>query len=163
MSVNLEGGCLCGAVRFHVNQAPLRTLVCHCTFCQRVTGSSFYAESLFPIEAVEFNAGVVRKYEHISDGSGKTVFVEFCPTCGTTIGLTFERWPDLRAVSRGCYDNPNAVDITSNIWTRSAQSGVALPAEIDCFAKARVTLEGQPEHPSKYPKPVMARWYLSDA
>lgn len=157
MSVNLEGGCLCGAVRFHVNQAPLRTLVCHCTFCQRVTGSSFYAESLFPIEAVEFNAGVVRKYEHISDGSGKTVFVEFCPTCGTTIGLTFERLPDLRAVSRGCYDNPNAVDITSNIWTRSAQSGVALPAEIDCFAKARVTLEGQPEHPSKYPKPVMAR------
>ncbi len=157
MSLVLEGGCLCAAVRFRVKQAPLRTFVCHCTFCQRMTGSSFYAESLFPIEAVEFNAGEVRKYEHVSDGSGRMVYVEFCPICGTTIGLTFERWPDLRAVSRGCFDNPNAVEISSNIWTRSAQSGVALPADIDCFAGARLTLDGQPEHPVKYPAPVMAR------
>ena len=156
MSFILEGGCLCGAVRFHAHQAPLRTLVCHCTFCQRVTGSAFYAESLFPMEAVEFN-GEVRRYEHTSDESGRKVYVEFCPTCGTTIGLTFERWPDLRAVSRGSYDNPNAVDITSNIWTRSAQSGVALPAGIDCFAKARLTAGGQPEHPSNFPEPVMVR------
>lgn len=157
MSFVLDGGCLCGAVRFHVNQAPLRTLACHCTFCQRMTGSSFYANSVFPVEAVEFNDGEVRKYEHTSDGSGKKVYVEFCPICGTTIGLTFERWPNLRAVSRGCYDNPNAVGIASNIWTRSAQSGVALPAEIDCFAKTRLTPDGQPEHPARYPVPVMAR------
>ena len=153
----LEGGCLCGSVRFRVNQAPLRTLACHCTFCQRVTGSSFYAESLFRIEAVEFNAGEVRKYEHLSDGSGKKVLVEFCPRCGTTVGLGFERWPELRALSRGCYDNPNAVDITSHIWTRSAQSGVALPGQVDCFARARMTPDGQPEHPSRHEQPVMAR------
>ena len=157
MSFVLEGGCLCGAVRFHVNQAPIRTFVCHCTFCQRMTGSAFYANSVFPVEAVEFNAGEVRKYEHTSDESGKKVYVEFCPVCGTTIGLTYERWPDFRAVSRGCYDNPNAVDITSNIWIHSAQSGVALPADVDCFARGRLTHEGLTEHPSKYPKPVMAR------
>lgn len=157
MSLALEGGCLCGAVRFQVKQAPLRTLVCHCTFCQRMTGTSFFASSVFPLEAVEFNAGEVRRYEHTSDGSGKKIYVEFCPTCGTTIGLTYERWPDVRAVSRGCYDNPNAVDITSNVWTRSAQSGVALPAEIECFSRARLTADGQPDHPSKFPMPVMAR------
>jgi hypothetical protein len=157
MSFVLDGGCLCGAVKFCVKQAPLRTLVCHCTFCQRMTGSSFYANSVFPVEAVEFNDGEIRKYEHTSDVSGKKVYVEFCPTCGTTVGLTFERWPNLRALSRGCYDNPDAVEVAANIWTRSAQSGVALPAEIECFAKARLTPEGQPEHPAKYPVPVMAR------
>jgi hypothetical protein len=157
MSFVLDGGCLCGAVRFHVNQAPLRTLICHCTFCQRMTGSSFYANSVFPIEAVEFNDGEVRKYKHTSDVSGGKVYVEFCPTCGTTIGLSFERWPNLRAISRGCYDNPNAVEVAAHIWTRSAQTGVALPAEIDCFAKARLTPEGRPEHPARYPAPVMAR------
>jgi hypothetical protein len=122
-----------------------------------MTGSSFYANSVFPIEAVEFNAGEVRKYEHTSDESGRKVYVEFCPTCGTTIGLAFEGWPNLRAVSRGCYDHPDAVDITAHIWTRSAQSGVALPAEVECFARARSSPEGQPEHPSRYPRPVMAR------
>lgn len=29
-----------------------------------MTGSAFYANSVFPIQAVEFNAGEVRKYEH---------------------------------------------------------------------------------------------------
>lgn len=157
MSTLLAGGCLCGQVRFTAKQAPLRTFVCHCTFCQRVTGSSFYAESIFPMEAVQFNGGELRQYEHVSDGSGKKVFVQFCPTCGTTVGLTFERWPDMRAISRGCYDDPNAVDISSHIWTRSAQTGVALPPGVDCFAQARASLDGQPEVANRHAAPVMAR------
>lgn len=156
MLSELEGGCLCGQVRFRALQAPLRTIICHCTFCQRMTGSSFYAESLFPIEAVEFNAGEVRRYEHMSDESGKKVYVEFCPSCGTTLGLTFERWPELRAISRGCYDDPNAVEITANIWTQSVQSGVALPSGIACFSGARTTRDGAPERSFLYDRPFMA-------
>ena len=157
MSPVLEGGCLCGKIRFRATQPPLRTLACHCTFCQRMTGSSFYAESLFPIEAVEFTAGAVRKYGHMSDGSGKKVFVEFCADCGSTLGLTFERWPELRAISRGCYDSPSAVDITGNIWVRSAQTGVALPSGIECFHGARTSADGTPERPVMHDRPVMAR------
>ncbi len=156
MLPNLQGGCLCGKIRFSASQAPLRTFICHCTFCQRMTGSSFYAESLFPIESVAFSSGKPRTYEHTSDESGKKVYVEFCADCGTTLGLTFERWPELRAISRGCYDNPNAVEITSNIWTRSAQSGVALPSGIDCFVGARATKDGKPEQPYRYEHPCMA-------
>ena len=155
--IALDGGCLCGKVRFRAHQAPLRTLACHCTFCQRMTGTSFYSESLFPMSAVEFTAGAVRRYAHTSDGSGKQVYVEFCADCGSTLGLTFERWPELRAISRGCYDDPNAVDMTANIWVRSAQSGVALPSGIDCFHGARTTAEGEPEHPVRHARPVMAR------
>jgi len=156
MTPVLEGGCLCGKIRFRATQAPLRTLVCHCTFCQRMTGSSFYAESLFPIEAVEFTCGQSRQYEHVSDESGKKVYVEFCADCGTTLGLTFERWPELRAISRGCYDHPNAVDVTANIWAASAQTGVAFPSGIDCYAGARARKDGTPERPVKYENPVMA-------
>lgn len=90
MSYSLSGGCLCGAVRFRARQEPFRTLVCHCTFCQRMTGSSFYANSVFPLEAVEFNDAEICSYEHKSDESGGQIRVEFCPACGTTIGLRFE-------------------------------------------------------------------------
>ncbi len=122
-----------------------------------MTGTSFYAESLFPMDAVRFNEGELRQYEHRSDGSRKKVFVHFCPSCGTTMGLTFERWPEVRAISRGCYDDPNAAELTSHIWTRSAQSGVALPADVDCFARARATFDGQPEVASRHEVPVLAR------
>lgn len=157
MSNQLEGGCLCGAVRFKTSQAPMRTLVCHCTFCQRVTGSSSYAESMFANDAVAFNAGKMSCYEHVSDSSQKKVFVHFCTRCGTTVSLTFERWPDVRAISRGCYDDPDAVTITSHIWTQSAQSGTALPEGVDCFVKARMTLDGNAEPSTRYPSPVMVR------
>ena len=157
MSHQLEGGCLCGAVRFKTSQAPMRTLVCHCRFCQRVTGSSSYAESMFANDAVVFNAGQMGCYEHRSDSSHKKVFVHFCTRCGTTVSLTFERWPDVRAISRGCYDDPDAVTVTSHIWTQSAQSGTALPEGVDCFVKARMTLDGVAEPSTRYPSPVMAR------
>jgi hypothetical protein len=122
-----------------------------------MTGSTSYAESLFQINDVEFLRGEIRRYAHRSDTSGKNVFVEFCPVCGTTLGLTFERWPDLRAISRGCYDDPNAVQITANIWTRSAQSGIPLPADIDCFLEARASLDGQSNTPHRFDTPVMSR------
>ena len=54
MTTTREGGCLCGAVRFRAIGEPLRTLVCHCRFCQRMTGSSFYAQVSYDIGAVEF-------------------------------------------------------------------------------------------------------------
>jgi len=157
MSTGLEGGCLCGNVRFVANQPPLRTFACHCNFCQRVTGTSFYAESIFPMEAVQFNSGELRCYEHVSAGSAKKVYVHFCPACGTTVGLTFERWPEMRAISRGCYDHPNAVDVTSHIWLGSAQTGVAIPAGVDCYLNARASLNGTAERASRFESPVLAR------
>ena len=143
----LQGGCLCSKVRFTVSQPPLRTFACHCTFCQRVTGSAFYAESIFQRDAIQFNDGELRQYAHVSDGSQKKVFVHFCPVCGTTVGLTFERWPDMQAISRGCYDDPNAVDISSHIWTRSAQ----------ITWQNIYLVGGQPAQPARHETPVLAR------
>lgn len=135
---------------------PQRTLACHCTFCQRLTGAPFYVESIFPIDAVEFDGGEIQTYEHTSDTSKKKVYAHFCTRCGTTLGLTFERWPDIRAVSRSCFDAPDEIGIDAHIWTRSAQPGVVLPAGVDCFAKSRYMPNGQAEVPVKYAQPVPA-------
>ena len=156
MTQQLQGGCLCGKVRFRTTQSPMRTFACHCTFCQRVTGSSYFAESIFPHDAVAFNEGALNSYAHVSDVSKKKVFVHFCPHCGTTVSLTFERWPDVRGISRGCYDNPNTVDVSSHIWTQSAPTGTALPGGVDCFAGARATLDGQAQPSVRHAAPVMA-------
>ncbi|KAG6362065.1 hypothetical protein INS49_010294 [Diaporthe citri] len=37
----MEGGCCCGHVRYSVDQAPMASHSCHCTACQRETGSAF--------------------------------------------------------------------------------------------------------------------------
>lgn len=37
----MEGGCCCGHVRYLLKQAPMASHNCHCTACQRETGSAF--------------------------------------------------------------------------------------------------------------------------
>lgn len=66
-----ESGCPCGRVRYRIHCNPSRTLVCHCRFCQRMTGSTSCAEALFPTDAVEFCGATASQYDHVSRGSGK--------------------------------------------------------------------------------------------
>lgn len=37
----MEGGCCCGQTRYRLERAPLVSHCCHCTSCQRETGSAF--------------------------------------------------------------------------------------------------------------------------
>ena len=153
MTEGLEGGCLCAKVRFRTTQAPLRTIACHCTFCQRVTGSSYLAESMFPMNAVVLNAGALSSYAHISDGSRKKVFVHFCPNCGTTISLTFERWPEIRGISRGCYDDPNAVEVSREARIYSAWRAITWlgrSAALVFLQISRYLLQKPPCIPSRF-------------
>jgi hypothetical protein len=154
-----EGGCLCAAVRYEVTGQPVRTMVCHCTFCQRFTGSSFYAESIFLQEQVHLSGAPMHVYEHRSDGSGKVVYLHFCPRCSTTVSLTFERSPQVRAISRGTFDNPDWTEVQAHIYTRSAQRGTVLPAGVPCYAGHRVSLDGtsMPDHRFDQPTPIDRR------
>lgn len=156
-SILRSGGCLCGSVRFEARGEPLRTMVCHCRFCQRVTGSSSFAEAMYPMDAVSLSGITPSSHAHRSEGSSRLVHVHFCPRCGSTVSLTFDRWPQVRGLARGAFDDPNSVSIGSHIWTASAQTGVVLPADTDCFRQARATLDGTPLAPERHAAPVLAR------
>lgn len=156
MAEHHEGGCLCGAVRYRARGPATRTLVCHCRACQRMTGSSFYANSVFPEEAVEFT-GKLQVYEHTSATSGKAVYLHSCPACATTVSLTFERWPGSVAISRGTFDDPDRLPVDAHIWTESAQAGVMLPADTDCYRQGRMRLDGAAEAAERFLSPVVVR------
>jgi hypothetical protein len=53
----MEGGCRCGQVRFRVTGRPLLTMACHCTGCQRMTGSAFSLSSAYTTDQFEVTAG----------------------------------------------------------------------------------------------------------
>src|SRR5688572_24380962 len=130
-----EGGCLCGAVRYRVNDAPVRTSVCHCTFCQRRTGSAFGIGVYFRQEDVAIT-GVLKSYEHRSDESGRWLRMEFCPTCGTTVTWTLELLPGGRGIAGGTFDDPAWLRIERHGWTRSAHPWVVLPPGVELFPKS---------------------------
>jgi hypothetical protein len=131
-----EGGCLCGTVRYRVKGNPVRASVCHCTFCKRRTGSALGMLVLFDEENVEITGGPLTTYEHKSDESQRWIRMQFCPRCGTTVILRFERFPGACGVSAGTLDDPSWVKIERVIWTRSALPWMTYPPGIEQFEKA---------------------------
>src|SRR5262249_11518447 len=125
---------------------PLQVTICHCTFCQRFTGSAFLVEPIFRREDVVISGCTPRTYHHRSDSSGKRVSLNFCGKCGTTLYLDLERFPEILGLCGGTFDNPNWFDRgplkCRHIFTRSAQKGVVLPADLPTFREHALQLDG---------------------
>jgi hypothetical protein len=131
-----EGGCLCGAVRYRVKNAPFRTSVCHCRSCQRRTGSAFGVGVYFRKDDFELLRGALASYPHRSDETGRWLRMEFCPKCGSTVTWTLELFPDGRGVAGGSFDDPGWIRIERHTWTRSKQPWVPLPTDCPAFEKS---------------------------
>jgi hypothetical protein len=88
-SPTLTGGCACGAVRYAIS-APLGVAgYCHCTRCQRRTGTAASANARVAPGALTFTAGEehVRRWEPEGGGFTKA----FCGRCGSAL---FSHAPD---------------------------------------------------------------------
>jgi hypothetical protein len=124
------GGCLCGAVRYEITAPPLLAYTCHCTACQRLTGSAFSSAVVVPAEACRFAGGEVRSFQRTAD-SGRTVTRWVCAECGTWIcnGAKPGTAPPgtFVAVRAGTLDETSWLRPTAHFWTRSAQPWVVLP------------------------------------
>ena len=82
ITLPLEGGCLCGGVRFEVTEPPPSAGYCHCTRCQRRTGTAASAQVAIVPGSMKIRSGaeLVRVYQP-PDGYGKA----FCSSCGSAL------------------------------------------------------------------------------
>src|SRR5258708_24461878 len=81
--MKIEGGCLCGKVRYSGEAEPIFVGVCHCTNCQKSSGTAFNAVVAVPKPAVSLT-GTVSTYEGRGD-TGNAVYKHFCPECGSPV------------------------------------------------------------------------------
>ena len=134
-----EGVCLCGQVRYAVGKDPIRVTVCHCRFCQRATGGAYMIEPVFEEAEFTITSGGSHVYEHVSEGSGKRIFIHFCPNCGTKLYLSFQRFPGLIGVYGGTFDDPNWFEIapenSKQVYLGVARRGTIIPPHINTFVE----------------------------
>jgi hypothetical protein len=136
MSEVHEGGCLCGTIRYRVKGNPLRVSACYCTFCQRRTGGAISIHAFFEQENLESMSDELGVYEQRSDESDNWLRLHFCRRCATTVMLTLEKFPELRLITGGTFDDPNWLKIDRQVWTRSTQHWMVLPKNVDRFEKS---------------------------
>jgi hypothetical protein len=131
VSVPLEGGCSCGAIRYRLTSEPLFTNCCHCLNCQRQTGSAFVINVLIETDRVELLAGEPQPVDvPRDDGSTQRIFR--CPTCQVAVFSQYTR-PEVRFVRAGTLDQPSSVAPDAHIFTKSKLSWVTLPDSAPAF------------------------------
>jgi hypothetical protein len=132
----LTGGCLCGAVRYEANGEVIGTSVCHCTHCQRVSGSAFSVNVLVPRASILFTGDGLASYPDTAE-SGRKVTRKFCGKCGSSIASEPEAMATILVLKAGSLDDRAWLQPGTHIWTGSRQPWVEVPPGVTSFAKGR--------------------------
>lgn len=101
MELPLTGGCGCGAVRFEVSEPFASASYCHCTRCQRRTGTAASANA----RVVPGSFRVVEGEEHVRMWAPEGGFEKhFCGLCGSALFSRSPADPEVVSVRLGAVD-----------------------------------------------------------
>jgi hypothetical protein len=128
------GGCQCGRVRYLFTGEPLMLAICHCTECQRQSGSAFGMSMIVPDANLSVE-GELKSFERSSD-SGRPVRCYFCPECGTRIYHKVTYVQGMTNLKPGTLDDTSWLAPRVQSWTSTKQPWVPL-------------VDGLPQHPTQ--------------
>ncbi|WP_185985733.1 GFA family protein [Aureimonas mangrovi] len=117
--MEIEGGCHCGAVRYRATIDPETVSVCHCTDCQRLSGSPFRVSVPADRSTIELTGTMPRVYEKRAD-SGNVRRQHFCGTCGAPLFSSGDEDGGVWAIRWGSIDDRTGLEPRRQIWCDSA-------------------------------------------
>ena len=125
--ITFDGGCACGAVRYRMQSEPLFVHCCHCTWCQRETGSAFALNALIEADRVTLLQGRPEMVETPSN-SGKGQHIWRCPECSVALWSNYAGFRgNVNFVRVGTLDEAHSVPPDIHIFTTSKQPWVVIP------------------------------------
>ena len=107
----LEGGCLCGALRYRIDAAPLWAGYCHCASCRCSTGAPVTMFVGAATDSVAFTRG-----ERALFASSPGVERGFCAACGTPLTYESDRFPGETHFYISTFDDPEPLKPTFHVF-----------------------------------------------
>ena len=108
----LQGGCLCGAVRFRARGPFGPVMYCHSKQC-RVSHSHFVAYTGVPRPNVTFETDEGLRWYRSSSEAQRG----FCAVCGSRLFWSGDR-RDYLSIAAGCLDEPTGLRASGHIFVR---------------------------------------------
>ena len=128
----LSGRCACGAVTYSMKSKPIVVHCCHCSECQRQTGSAFVLNAIIETENVAFDGPVAEMTLPTPSGKGQVV-TQF-RDCGVAIFSSYlSRQGKLRNIRVGTLDQAKACPPDAHIYTSSKLPWVTLNSDTPVF------------------------------
>lgn len=110
-TLSVEGGCLCGAIRYRVEGTPSSISICHCRSCRLASGAP--TVSWFVVSRTQFKllSGGLTTHQ-----SSKPVHRGFCGKCGTQLTYEHDSTANTIELTTASLDEPQRMPPTKEIW-----------------------------------------------
>ncbi|WP_211051318.1 GFA family protein [Parasphingorhabdus halotolerans] len=146
MTDELTGGCLCGAVKYTLKPGfRMKPYACHCTDCQKRTGSSFSMHML----VTEADLTVVGELNegHVIQPNGAISTIAGCAKCLGRIYAANDQRPGVVSLRVGTLDDSMKMSPSAHFWVSSKQPWIIIP-------EGTPSLETQPQSNEEWIKYV---------
>ena len=98
-----EGGCRCGAITLGIASEPKLMAQCHCSDCQKATGTGHVSLAIFAEDDVTIHGEA--KGHTVTADSGNQSTRYFCPDCGSRLYGRNSGRPGMISIAIGCLDD----------------------------------------------------------
>jgi hypothetical protein len=122
----LDGSCLCGKITYSCDAEPVATAVCHCTDCQRQTGTSFSIIVGVPSDALHVEGDSLGSFTTVGTDTQQEVARKFCRECGSPIVSVADAMPGMSFIKAGTLDDTSWLEPQMHVWSDSAQPWIPL-------------------------------------
>ena len=118
--MKVDGACHCGNITFEAEIDPDAVGICHCTDCQRLSGTAFRVVVRMPEDSFTLVSGAPRTYVKTAESGARRAQV-FCPVCGSQIYATSAGGgPRMLSLRTGTLNQRARLKPRLQIWHRSA-------------------------------------------
>ncbi len=123
-TTTVDGGCLCGAVRFNVTLPTMFCGHCHCTMCQRNHGAAFVTWLAVDRSQLDVRQGSNELVRYDSSEHGTR---SFCSRCGTSLFCENATHPERVDIPLANMDGPidRAPQVHVHVDSQAAWYGIA--------------------------------------
>lgn len=125
----MHGRCTCGALTYRLTNTRLFTHCCHCTWCQRETGSAFALNALIEAEFLDVTGEV--EETRTPSASGKGQIIARCPACKVALYSHYAgAGRSIAFVRVGTLADPGTCPPDIHIFTSTKLPWVTLDAKV---------------------------------
>jgi hypothetical protein len=132
MSEAIDGGCLCGELRYHAARSTEIPAFCHCRTCRKASAAPVVAWITVARDDFAFTQGQPRSYR-----SSEHVVRTFCPSCGTPLTYANDKYPHALDVTTASLDEPERFPPSDHVWFSHAIPWLQLGDDLPRHAKFR--------------------------
>ena len=130
----ITGKCFCGEIHYKIEADILKSGICYCNDCQRLTGGTAWPFIVIPQKSLLVQ-GETKEFSR-PGASGKLVHVSFCGKCGSTLFGGPEVWPHIRTVGASSLDDKTLFSPDMYVWTEEAPKWNLFDPDVEKFDRS---------------------------